>query len=217
MTDWLLLQLADSAFPAGGFAHSNGLEAAVQAAEVSRESVRRFIEDALWQAGQGALPLTSAAHREPARLGELDALADAFLVNHVANRASRTQGRAFVETCARVFPEARALREEALRAPLRQHFAPLFGAALRALGVALDDAQRLSIFGVLRGLVSAAVRLGLVGTHEGQQLERALFPTCDKVLQACAGLDAEELAQTNPIADLLSATHDRLYSRLFIS
>jgi urease accessory protein len=32
--DWLLWQLADSAFPTGGFAHSGGLEAAWQHGEI---------------------------------------------------------------------------------------------------------------------------------------------------------------------------------------
>ena len=33
---WMVLQLADSAFPTGGFAHSAGLEAAAQAGEIVR-------------------------------------------------------------------------------------------------------------------------------------------------------------------------------------
>src|SRR5512141_1078646 len=103
---WTLLQLADSAFPAGSFAHSAGLEATAQAGEVrGPDGVRRFARDAIWQAGFGALPLVRAAFGELAALPSLDARADAFLANHVANRASRTQGRAFLSTAARVFPE----------------------------------------------------------------------------------------------------------------
>ncbi|HZH77778.1 MAG TPA: urease accessory protein UreF, partial [Archangium sp.] len=45
---WRVLQLADSAFPTGGFAHSGGLEAAVQQGEVrGREGLERFVRELL--------------------------------------------------------------------------------------------------------------------------------------------------------------------------
>ena len=88
--DFLLWQLADSAFPTGGFAHSGGLEAAWQHDEVrTRSELASFLEAALQQMGWNALPLVRAAHAEPERLDELDELCEAFTSNHVANRASR--------------------------------------------------------------------------------------------------------------------------------
>jgi urease accessory protein len=216
---WLLLQLSDSALPTGGFAHSGGLEAAAQQGEVKTAAdLRRFLHDALWQAGHCALPLASAAHGDPAALPRLDARAEAFLVSRVANRASRTQGRAFVDTCARIFPaEITPLRERARGAALLLHHAPIAGAVLGALGVERTHAQQLLLSLALRGLLFAAVRLGIAGTHEAQRMQHELAPTMDEVLAACADLTEDALAQTAPLADLLGSTHDRLYSRLFQS
>jgi len=215
---WLLFQLSDSALPTGGFAHSGGLEAAKQQELIEPAQLRPFLRDALWQAGHFGLPLLSAAHEDPAALPRLDQRADAFLTSHVANRASRTQGRAFLHTCARIFPEQlSALRDATQASGLRQHHAPIFGASMRTLDVDRAVAQQLFLSQVLRNLLFAAVRLALAGTHQAQRLQWQLAPVLDEVLRACANLREDEIAQTAPLADLVGSVHDRLYSRLFQS
>jgi urease accessory protein len=219
MSAWLLLQLADAAFPTGGFAHSGGLEAAVQLGEIDRSTLRAFVEGVLWQAGQTSLPFVRAAREAPDRLVEHDAICHAFLTSQVASRASRAQGRAFASTCARVFPLPPLGRiDEAVRAKaLHGHHAPVFGAALAALGVDGAEALRLFLHQVLRGATSAAVRLGLVGPLEAQRLQHEVGPLAERVLVSCAELTLDAVAQPAPLVDLFGSLHDRLYARLFLS
>jgi urease accessory protein len=120
MQDALVWQLVDSAFPTGAFAHSLGLESAWQHGEVvSRDDLRRFVEATILQAASGALPLVNAAHREPARLAEWDAMNDAFLTNAVANRASRQQGRTLLASAARIWPSPHLVRRRQAQACVR--------------------------------------------------------------------------------------------------
>ena len=218
ISDLFLWQLADSAFPTGAFAHSWGLEAAWQGGEVADlRALRRFVHDALEQAGRGMLPLLNAAHRDGGRLLELDALADLFLTNPVANRASRAQGRAFSTTCARVWPSPAVA---ALDVQVRQgagHAAPVMGAMLAALDVDAGSARHLCLYGTARGVLAAAVRLGIAGSYDAQRMQHDMTAAMLAIAERCSALDERDLAQTAPLLDLLQASHDRLYSRLFQS
>lgn len=209
--DARLLQLADSAFPTGGFAHSAGLEAAWQQGEV--EDLGAWLDQHLWQTGFSSLPFVAAAFDQPARLGRLDSLCDAFLSNPVAKRASRLQGRAFLRACAAAFESPRIGRWA--RRPV--HHAPAFGAAAALLGLERGQALEVFLFLALRGAVSAAVRLGIAGPLEGQELQARRGPLIAQVARRCRDLSAAQAAQTWPVADLLQSTQDRLYSRLFQS
>ena len=218
--NYLIWQLVDSGFPAGGFAHSGGLEASVHHGEVhDGVTLCAFARHALAQAGRASLPLVTAAHREPQSLRDLDQLCDAFLVNLVANRASRVQGRALLTSTARSFPRADIglLERQVRREQLCGHYAPVFGAVLNLLGVERLETQRLFLFLIGRGVGSAAVRLGLVGAYEAQELQTLIAADIDDIIAACGQLGPLEISQTAPLIDLCQATHDRLYSRLFQS
>jgi urease accessory protein len=216
-SDWLLWQLADSAFPTGGFAHSAGLEAAWQYGEVrSRNELTSYLEASLRQAGTAALPFVTATHDEPARLDELDRFCDAFTTNHVANRASRAQGRSLLSAVERIFKsDTRILKSET--GPPFAHLAPVFGSIMRRLAVPRDTTIRLFFFSHLRGLLAAAVRLNIVGPMEAQAIQHRLAPRAEEILQHGAALTLDDLAQTAPLLDLWQGAQDRLYSRLFQS
>jgi urease accessory protein len=215
MMSWLIWQLADSAFPSGGFAHSGGLEGAWQQGEI--DGVEHFVRQVITQSGHGALPLVGAAHETTADLADLDARCDAFLSNSVANRASRIQGVAFLLAAERAFSSVRALAARVRDQQLAMHYAPLFGATCSVMGVDRRTAQALFLQIICRGVLAAAVRLGVIGSNAAQRLQADLAPHLQDTLDRCEGLSPAQLSQTAPLIDLWQSMHDRIYSRLFQS
>jgi urease accessory protein len=215
----LLLQLIDSGFPAGAFAHSAGLEALHHCGLLRSEAQLTARPDELvWHCALGALPFLHDAFHGVAQLEQVQAAdrqAEVFLSNHVARRASAAQGRAFL-LAAEATLETDAVR--ALRAGLPHHHLPVaFGAAVATQGLPLDDVRQVFLFSTVRSALSAVVRLGVVGPLRAQALLRGLHATIAAALEASVGLTALEATSVSVWLETAQAGHDRLYSRLFQS
>lgn len=210
---WRLVQIADSGFPAGGFAHSGGLEAAIALGHVRGEArVEAFATATLWQVGTFALAFVRAAHAAGAasELARLDERCDRAQSGHVTRRASRTQGRAWMHACDEAFGVARP--------PLPiGHLPVAFGTTLRALGVTCDDALALHLQLVARGVLSAAVRLGAMGPNAAQRAQDRLGAVASEVLAECSHRSVDQAAHSAPIEELFGNLHDTLSARMFQS
>jgi urease accessory protein len=219
-SDWLIWQLADSAFPSGGFAHSGGLEAAWQYERVKAgESLHQWMRCQLHQVAHASAPFVASAHRHIEKFADWDTAADVFLSNHVANRASRAQGQALAMSLSRIFPQPvlTKLAAQIRAAEVFGHLAPTYGFICSEMGIALEQAVRLYLFLSLRGMISAAVRLGIAGPLEGQALQARLIPFAEGLIRPAVESSAENVVQTAPLLELLQGGQDRLYSRLFQS
>ena len=216
---WLFMQLADSAFPTGGFVHSGGLEAAWQCGAVNSASLPDYLEDALLQCAMSQLPFARATFDDPLALAARDHDFDLRCLVPAANRASRAQGAALLATSAKCFRRAElvALRAAARGSACPCHWAPCFGAVTRLLDLPRAESMRCLLYLHVRALISTAVRLGACGPLEGQFLQQGLAGQAERLLIDSAGWTWQEAAQPVPLLDLLHGCHDRLYSRLFAS
>lgn len=215
--NWLLLQLADGTFPSGGFAHSSGLEAAavLGGLPASSGSFAAFLDASLRQVGRASLPFVRAAAAAPSRLADLDGAFDATLPLSGPNRSSRTQGRALASAASRIWEVLVPIADHARRGP--GHHAPVFGAVFGTLGVGAEDTLTAYLHGAARGILSAAVRLGLVGPLEAQRLHAERAPLLDTILDSARPLEPAHAAQTAPLLEIYAALHERLDGRMFQS
>jgi urease accessory protein len=237
--DQIVWQLIDSAFPTGAFAHSGGLEAARHGKLIeTSDDLCDFLRHSLVQNGRSTLPFISESYHDLDRFEVLDTEYDAFLTNHVANRASRSQGRAYLTAAEIAFrsrlgrsasgslndhEETRRswwltkLRDGVVHRTTAAHLPVVFGAVTRLLVIPLATALRIFLYTTQRDLISSAVRLNIVGSLTAQAMQFELIKFTERVATHCETLRSRDAAMTASLIDLMHATHDRLYTRLFQS
>lgn len=235
---WLLLQLSDGSFPSGGFAHSNGLEAAMVFGGAAEHVIDDFLDASVQQLGRAVLPFVRAAHEcaiqkprpkqdveqdleqdpevETTLLESIDDAFDATLAMAVPNRASRAQGRALVSATSRVWTkQLEAIARHTLSNPA--HHATMFGAIFGALGIGREETLVAYLHGSARTVLSAGVRLGLLGPLEAQGLLAERSALLDAIVEESIAIDPNDSAQTAPLVEVYAALHDRLDGRMFQS
>ncbi|KAK1929968.1 Urease accessory protein F [Phytophthora citrophthora] len=232
--DWALWQMVDSLYPTGGFAHSLGLEAAMQEGLVTASSLRDFLSASLHQSANFALPLIFSAHHIAAESDSIDLVepvlglncqATALYSNHVARKASFAQGAALLRlalsTYGPSYPRIQALLTIRKEAKKRNqggvHHAVLFGVVCALLGISAEPVQRMYLFVTTRDVLSAATRLNLVGPLEAAKLQFETTQLLEEVFQAKKNRGIQESYSSAPVLDLVQAMHDQLYTRIFNS
>jgi urease accessory protein len=100
------------------------------------------------------------------------------------------------------------------------HQAALFGWVCRSLGVGLETTERMFMYLMLRDMMAAATRLGILGPMHAVRIQMSLYGCVEGLLRG-RGLGTSPVtgavAQNNPLLDILQGTHEKLYSRLFNS
>jgi urease accessory protein len=108
-------------------------------------------------------------------------------------------------------------RGRALRAQPPVCHAAVFGAVAANAGIALHDALVGYLQAFAANLVSAGLRLGIVGQTDGQRILAALEPLVFAAVEAAMSRGPDDFGSATFMADLMSMAHETQYSRLFRS
>ncbi|CAN6243185.1 unnamed protein product [Urochloa humidicola] len=221
---WTQWQILDTILPTGGFAHSYGLEAAMQSRMVNnQDDLRSFVIQILENTGSLLLPFVYCANKSPDAVAwvKLDQWLEATLTNEVGRKASTSQGSALLRVAASVFTDIQALQDLRRRflgsKSVSFHHAPIFGLICGLVGFDSETAQGAYMFVTMRDVFSAATRLNLIGPLAASVLQHQVAPDAERMVQKWRDRDVAEASQTAPLLDALQGCHAYMFSRLFCS
>lgn len=228
MTAMALLLLADGRFPAGGHAHSGGVEAAVIDGRVhdlgtlERFTVGRLLSTGLTEAALAAATLHRLLSADPGTsvdvLTALDAEAEARVAPMPLREASRRLGRQLARVASRCWPHAVfiALAEAA---PDGGHQPVVLGAVGVAAGLGVEEVAALSVHHTVTTATGAAVRLLGLDPFAIAALTAKLTPLADDVAVRAVDAAADPLselpARSGPLLEIAATEHRARDARLF--
>jgi urease accessory protein len=223
---WLaeLLQVTDSAFPTGGYAHSQGFEEVVRLGLVhDPDSMSRYLERHLWpMLIHFEMPAVRLA-QEAARTGDLpellalDARVDASRTARELRDASRAMGRrrlhAFCDGPGSPLLNDFAREVEEGRTP--SHHAVVYG-----LGLAFHPVRAVLAswaFQSLSAVCVSAPKLFRIGQDAARRVLTASLSGAEKGIEQSLDIAGEDLGWFDALVEIASMQHEIAYERLFIS
>ena len=224
---WLAaLQFADGLFPAGGFAHSLGLETYAQDGVVrDRTGLEAFVAAHLEGSAGPADAVAAAAAVGLARAADvtawiaLDERLEAMKAVPETREASRQMGRQTLRVAAALDPDPvlETLADAVGQGLAPGHHAAVFGAALGRAGVEPEAAAAAYLHSTAVLLVGAGLRLIALGQLDGQRVLAAMRPRIARLARAAATAPPADMWSFNPGLELAGLRHATLDTRLFRS
>ena len=224
------LQLADSFFPTGAYAHSLGLEEMVALGWVhSAQGVGEYLAELL---ANGVLPSDGVAllhaHRRAEadhlqEIIEIDCLLHAMKLPEEMRRASTQSGRRFLdesdallslEEVPEVFQE---YRKSVISQDAPGNSAVAFAVLAWAAGIEVKLALPAYCHSLVVGLLGAAQRILPLSHTDAQKILRSLHGQIITGHRQIEDMHWRDMTAFNPLADIASMRHERAEVRMFAS
>ena len=217
-----IMQLSDSFFPSGTYTLSHGLETFVQRGEItSPQTLKEMVELALWQK-VGSSELIALIHTYRAsEKGNLSAIAQIEQILWSQTLVATTReslirsGRALLRAATPVWSDSQLQYLSSLESPCYGLHPIIFAVVSRAAGLQEDNSALAYLHGYVTGLMGAAIRLGILGHIQAQQLRLELAPIMEQVCREAVQKEVTDMGSFAPILDIAQIEHRNLTQRSF--
>ena len=221
-----LMQLSDSFFPSGSFTLSHGLEFLVQNKQItSAEDLKIFLQ-LLLRNKIGTCDLVALIHSyQGSKNNDLTAvkLADTKLFAQTLiakNRITqRNSGRALLMIANSTWDDLqlKSLSQDLASNNFNCLHPVVFGVVSQVAGIPEPDAILGFLHSFTTGLLSAAIRLGVIGHVRAQQLLSSLASDIELTYQQARSMNLEQMWSCTPAIDLAQMEHRKLSTKMFAS
>jgi urease accessory protein len=222
-----LLQFGDGLFPAGGFAHSFGLETYAQQGRLRGAAdldalIAAHLDGAAGPADAVAVALAAraASSTDVAALVALDDRLDVMKCVPEFRSASLQMGRQTLRVAAAIGEDrvVAALARAVGEGLTPGHHAVVFGAAVGCAGATAAAAATVYLHSTASLLVGAALRLISLGQVDGQRVLAAQRSRIARLAAAAAAASGpDDMWSFNPGLEIAGIRHASLEMRLFRS
>lgn len=222
LPDWLpwLLQVNDTQFPSGAYAHSMGLEDLVQREIVATpDDLETFLHQQILP-GLCAfeLPMLAAAHAhavcgDTERLRALDDELEAWKLSAELRQASRQIGSRRLALVGKLDPDPMITAYAESGAPCHH----LIACALELRKLPVAAAACAFALQAISGYATASMKLMRLGQERCQTIVRGAIAALAPKIEEAVRVPNDRAGWFNPLLEIASMRHARARERLFIS
>lgn len=222
----LILQLGDTFFPSGGFSHSYGLETYVQEGLIKTgNDLKDFLNVVLKQIFKPtdflALSLihSYASFQDIDSIIRIDQILAATKTTYENRMASMKMGKTLLNIAVEIWKD-RLIEEFAYNlknAKAIGNHASVYGLLTYVMRIPQRYSLLLFMNNTVVNLLSAGLRLLPLGQREAQRILNSLHPLLIEIADEIKDLTEEDIGTFTPAYEIRCMSHERLYSRLFMS
>lgn len=221
-----LIQIHDTAFPTGSFAHSFGIETYIQESILRNEyDLKQFLDMYIRHnlASADAIFVKEAyffaQQQDMKALRHLENICHAIKLSPETRKASAMMGRQFLHTVHQLSENELILQwyEKLKNKEIKGHYSIVYGIYTAILGVDVKMAIEMFLYSSISALVQNAVRAVPLGQMSGVKTTFALLPVIRETASRVMTLGLDDLDNNSIALEIASMKHEFLHSRLFIS